>query len=241
MTFNPAAAQSILQILEQIQIPDKDLAIDFGSQRYTAQKVFEAKDTRDFYLKNGFKNYFALDVNNDINTKKCDLNEIIPSDRLMLCDNGQLDGVGEMNNSTSLVTNIGTGEHIFDQCSVFTNMHNLCKVGGVMFFHLPFTPWLNHGFYNFNPILFPALAYANKYNMLMLHIGDREGRITHIPYDELIKEKGQVMLEQMAKNATMPLFVYCAFQKKIDAPFKKPFQGKYKDDIKDEKIAEKYL
>lgn len=224
MTFNPAAAQSILQILEQVELPDRDMAVDFGSQRYTAQRIFDAKDTRDFYLKNGFKGYISYDVNDDPNNLPWDLNE--PLQAYM---------------QVSLITNIGTGEHIFDQCSVFTNMHNLCKIGGVMFFHLPFTPWLNHGFYNFNPILFPALAYANKYNMLMLHIGDREGRITHMPYDELIKEKGQVMLEQVAKNASMPLFVYCAFQKKIDAPFKKPFQGKYKADIKDEQIAERYL
>lgn len=224
MTFNPAAAQSILQILEQIELPDRDLAIDFGSQRYTAQRVFEANSTRDFYIRNNFKNYITYDVNDAEFNIIYDINEV-------MVDPPQ----------ASLVTNIGTGEHIFDQCSVFTNMHNLCKVGGVMFFHLPFTPWLNHGFYNFNPILFPALAYANKYNMLMLHIGDREGRITHLPYDEMIKEKGQVMLEQVAKGAHMPLFVYCAFQKKVDAPFKKPFQGKYKADIKDEKIAEKYL
>ncbi len=228
VTFNPAAAQSILQILEQVELPDQDLAIDFGSQRYTAQRIFDANTIVEFYRLNGFKSYCSLDVNDAPLNIKCDLNEMV-SPYLVY------------NKQASLITNIGTGEHIFDQCSVFTNMHNLCKVGGVMFFHLPFTPWLNHGFYNFNPILFPALAYANKYNMLMLNIGDREGRITHIPYDELVKEKGQVMLEQAAKGATMPLFVYCAFQKKFDQSFKKPFQGKYKADIKDENIVKRYL
>lgn len=223
MTFNPASAQSILQILEQVELPDRDLAIDFGSQRYTAQRVFEANSTRDFYIRNNFKNYITYDVNDAEFNIIYDINEV-------MVDPPQ----------ASLVTNIGTGEHIFDQCSVFTNMHNLCKVGGVMFFHLPFTPWLNHGFYNFNPILFPALAYANKYNMLMLHIGDREGRITHLPYDELVKEKGQNMLERAAKEASMPLFIYCAFQKRVDAPFKKPFQGKYKADIKDDAILQRY-
>lgn len=223
MTFNPAAAQSILSLLEQVQLPDKNLIIDFGSQRYTAHRVFEADSTRDFYIKNGFKDYHSFDVNDDAGNIKFDLNELYA---------GLL--------KASLVTNIGTGEHIFDQCSVFTNMHNLCKVGGVMFFHLPFTPWLNHGFYNFNPILFPALAYANKYDTLMLQIGDREGRITHLPYEELIKEKGQHLLEKLAKESAMPLFVYCAFLKKFDEPFKKPFQGKYKADIKDAEILQRY-
>lgn len=224
MTFNPASAQSILQILEHAQLPDRDLAIDLGSQRYTAQRIFAANSVRDFYIANGFKDYLSFDVNNAEYNIKCDLNE----------------PVGERE-SASLVTNIGTGEHIFDQCSVFTNMHNLCKVGGVMFFHLPFTPWLNHGFYNYNPILFPALEYANKYNMIMLQIGDREGNLEQIKYEDLIEEKKQQILEKHAREAKMPLFVYCAFKKLHDTPFRKPFQGKYRQDIKDETILQRYL
>ena len=223
MTFNPAAAQSVLQILEHAQLPDRDLVIDFGSQRYTAQRIYQTQCTRDFYIGNGFKEYMALDVNDAVDTVKTDLNEIL-----------------KISKAASLVTNIGTGEHIFDQCSVFTNMHNLCKIGGVMFFHLPFTPWLNHGFYNYNPILFPALAHANNYGLMMLEIGDREGNIEKISYEEMVKEKGQYQLEDVARKAKMPLFVYCAFKKLHDAPFRKPFQGKYKADIKDDQIAQRY-
>lgn len=223
MTFNPASAQAILQILDHAQLPDRDLVIDFGSQRYTSQRVFDADSTRDFYIKNGFKEYLALDVNNDVYTVKTDLNEI-----------------SDITRQASLVNNIGTGEHIFDQCSVFTNMHNLCRVGGVMFFHLPFTPWLNHGFYNFNPILFPAIAYANGYDLLFIDIGDREGVLLNLPYEEIMKEKGQNVLEEAARKAPKPLFVRCAFKKKIDQPFKKPFQGKYRKDIADEQILQRY-
>lgn len=223
MTFNPASTQSILQILEHAQLPDRDLVIDFGSQRYTAQHIFQAESTQDFYTKNGFKAYVALDVNDALYTFKVDLNDPVKLDK-----------------QASLVTNIGTGEHIFDQCAVFTNMHNLCKVGGVMFFHLPFTPWLNHGFYNFNPILFPALEYANKYEMMMLNIGDREGVLLDIPYAEMVKEHGQQMLEKMAREAPKPLFVYCALKKKLNEPFKKPFQGKYRKDIADGQILQRY-
>lgn len=224
MTFNPASARSILQILEHAQLPDRDLAIDFGSQRYTSQTVYPVDSVREFYLRNGFKEYISYDVNDAEFNVKYDLNEVIPSPR-----------------QASLITNIGTGEHIFDQCSVFTNMHNLCKVGGVMFFHLPFTPWLNHGFYNYNPILFPALAYANKYDMLMFNIGDREGKTLIISEAELIEEKKQKVLEKVVSEATKPLFVYCAFKKLHDAPFRKPFQGKYRQDIKDDQILQRYL
>lgn len=223
VTFNPASARSILQILEHAQLPDKDLAIDLGSQRYTSQTIYPVDSVREFYIRNGFKEYLSYDVNDAEFNVRRDLNEVMQSPR-----------------QASLVTNIGTGEHIFDQCSVFTNMHNLCKVGGVMFFHLPFTPWLNHGFYNYNPILFPALAYANKYDVLMLSIGDREGNMLDLPFQEIIKEKGQHLLEAEAKKAPKPLFVFCTFKKMIDAPFKKPFQGKYKQDIKDDVILQRY-
>lgn len=223
MTFNPASAISILEILEHAQLPDRDLVIDFGSQRYTSQRVFDAESTRDFYIKNGFGEYKSYDVNDAVHNVKWDLN-----------------GLMSLQPTASLVTNIGTGEHIFDQCAVFENMHNLCKVGGVMFFHLPFTPWLNHGFYNYNPILFPALAYSNKYTMLMLKIGDREGKCVEISYEELVKEKGQHILEKAAKEAEKPLFIYCAFKKTLEAPFKKPFQGKYVGDIADDTILQRY-
>jgi hypothetical protein len=223
MTFNPAACLSILKILENVQLPDRDLAIDFGSQRYTAAHIFPANSTRDFYLNNGFKDYMSLDVNDDDHNIKCDLNEIIDRE------------------PASLVTNIGTGEHIFDQNAVFTNMHNLCKVGGVMFCHLPFTPWLNHGLFNYNPILFEALADVNKYQLLQLDVGDREGNMLNLPYDEIVKDPGQHKLEQAAKLAPKPLFVFATFLKVHNEPFRKPFQKRYKKDIKSDAIKERYV
>lgn len=223
MTFNPASCLSILKILENVQLPDRDLAIDFGSQRYTSAHIFPAESTRDFYIRNGFKEYIALDVNDTQYTKKTDLNEIV-----------------DVAMQASLVTNIGTGEHIFDQNAVFTNMHNLCKVDGVMFCHLPFTPWLNHGLFNYNPILFEALADANRYQLLQLDVGDREGVLLNLPFEEIVKDPGQHKLEQAAKLAPKPLFVYATFIKKHDAPFKKPFQKRYKKDIADDAMKERY-
>jgi hypothetical protein len=39
-----------------------------------------------------------------------------------------------------------------------------------MLFNLPFYNWLNHGFYNFNPILFVDLAAVNRYEMVRLSL-----------------------------------------------------------------------
>ena len=79
-----------------------------------------------------------------------------------------------------LVTNNGTGEHVFDQKIVFENMHNLTKVGGIMLNILPFSLSINHGFFNFQPVLFRDLAYANDYNWCFLWIGDCLGNFKRI-------------------------------------------------------------
>src|SRR3546814_7323570 len=72
-----------------------------------------------------------------------------------------------------LVTNNGTGEHIFNQDAVFENVHDLAKVGGAMLHILPMSPWVNHGFYNYNPILFRDIAAANRYEWLFMWVSDR--------------------------------------------------------------------
>jgi hypothetical protein len=74
-----------------------------------------------------------------------------------------------------LVTNNGTGEHIFDQCSVFKNMHELTKQGGVMIHCLPCNNYINHGFFSFSPLLFMDLAAINNYDILKITVGSSKG------------------------------------------------------------------
>ena len=93
-----------------------------------------------------------------------------------------------------LVTNLGTGEHVFDQRRVFENVHNLTKPGGVMLYMLPFVNWLNHGFYNFHPVLFADLAAANGYGIL-------EIALTAMPRDLVRAEPAQAAA---STRATLP-------------------------------------
>lgn len=115
-----------------------------------------------FYKALGFTEYTAIDVNSERNSIPMDLNM-------------NLQEKYNFYNQYSLVTNNGTGEHIFDQAEVFRNMHNLTKVGGIMINLLPMTTWINHGFYNFNPVLFRDIAYANNYQWCFLWLGNNEG------------------------------------------------------------------
>lgn len=221
MTFNPASAKSILGLLDKL--PDRELVVELGSQRYTSGHVFKAESTPDFYLKNGFGRYLALDVNDTEYTRKTDLNEPV-----------------DLGTQAALVTNIGTSEHCFDQGQIFETVHNLTKINGIMFHHLPFAPWPNHGFYNYNPNLFEMLAVANGYDILMLEIGDREGEIVPLTREQITCERGQKELEKLAVS-TPRRFVYAAFRKLKDESFKKPFQKRYMPDIKSDEILQRYV
>jgi SAM-dependent methyltransferase len=122
--------------------------------------------TEDFYRALGFRDYLAIDVNTKYGSVVMDLNRDLA---------GELD----FRQTFDLVTNLGTGEHVFDQRRVLENVHNLTAPGGVMVHVMPFVNWLNHGFYNFHPVLYTDLASANGYRIHELWLGN--GRGFHLP------------------------------------------------------------
>jgi hypothetical protein len=81
----------------------------------------------------GFASYTAIDVNSRHGSLVMDLN------------NNLVEEYG-FKRQFNLVTNNGTGEHIFDQGAVFRNAHELTKPGGFMIHCLPYNNYINHGF-----------------------------------------------------------------------------------------------
>jgi hypothetical protein len=230
MTFNPAAAITIDSISKHMGNPlaNNFSVIELGNQRFTAQRLFNADSTKAFYENRGFK-YHAIDVNTERDSIIMDLNYDIEEKY----------GYKEQ---FDLVTNIGTTEHIFNQFTCFKNVHNLCKVGGVMYHQLPFTPWINHGFFNYNPIFFNALAYANGYEIELFILCDREGmRIADIAEEELFKEKNPVVLENYLKQFGRNTFINVILKKTSDKEFQMPFQGKYLKDIEAQELKNEYI
>ena len=201
--FNPLCGHAVLRIRQAL--PDKPTVIEFGSQTLG----FKIKDWPDvatvpgFYRQLGFEKYDAIDLDGN-GTIKADLNGLVFQTHKEKYD---------------LVTNNGTGEHIFDAAGIFVNAHEFCKVGGVMLHVLPWINWRNHGFYNFNPILFSDMAKANGYEILMIYAGDRDGNIIYqdVPGDEIKKPD--------ATDKNIALVV--ALRKTKDDQFKAPMQGKY--------------
>ena len=97
------------------------------------------------------------------------------------------------------MVNNGTGEHVFNQHNLFENMHNLTKENGLILNILPFIDWINHGFYNYNPLLFADLAASNNYEVINMSIANRDGNELSINnknqygiYYEQIKPKGSI-------------------------------------------------
>jgi SAM-dependent methyltransferase len=115
------------------------------------------------YLKAiGYGSYASIDVNDKFGALQMDLNENLAARY----------GFKE---TFDVVTNNGTGEHVFDQASVFRNMHELAKDGGIFVHALPFHNYTNHGFYCFQPGLFHDVAMANGYDMLRLSVATAIG------------------------------------------------------------------
>jgi len=183
----------------------------------------------------GFSDYLAIDINTELRSIAMDLNFILKE---------------KYNYTTQFdyVTNNGTGEHIFDQRTVFENMHNLCKVGGTMINVLPFAPWFNHCFYSFHPGLFRDIAAANGYKWKFMWLAQNTGKYIDCPTDidswtHYEQKKPRKPLSQLEKaydelhdrdGASQNVSIVTAYTKTKDTPFQIPFQGRYVNDIVDE-------
>lgn len=67
-----------------------------------------------------------------------------------------------------LVTDFGTGEHVFNQYQVWKTVHDLTMLGGYIVFDRPTQGYGEHCFYNTNECLIRDLAAANNYEILAL-------------------------------------------------------------------------
>jgi hypothetical protein len=226
--FNPVAARAVMKVNEVSGQLDR--VLEFGNQRLDKSLHKPGVETtKDWYISQGFTEYLAIDVNEKMDAVIGDLNYEIHLGRRF-----------------DLVTDNGTGEHLFNQAAVFENQHRMTEVGGVMLKIMPFTPWPNHGFYNYNPILFRDVVAANSYRWLFMWIVDRTHTPKDIPTDPdswAFMEKRQAkLIDYIApKNWTTDLYLVGAWQKTSAAPFEFPLQGKYKKDVTDDALHSRYV
>jgi len=66
-----------------------------------------------------------------------------------------------------LVVNTGTTEHVANQAQAFRIIHDLTRIGGVMFHEVPAGSW-NHGLINYTPKFFLLLHKLNDYEQVYM-------------------------------------------------------------------------
>jgi hypothetical protein len=129
-----------------------------------------------------------------------------------------------------LVTNHGTSEHILNQYNVFKMMHDFAKPGGVLIHAVPFTVHLEHGFFNYQPNFFEALARYNSYETLGLWVGPDWQLASYIPWDP-------ILLDYLAFNSKTTHLLVAAHRKMYNKPFCVPFQEIYENMIPDKALS----
>lgn len=226
---NPLAAKAVIRIKRMH--PAIKSVCEFGNQRLDRTLQDTGIDTtKHWYASKEILDYTALDVNEKMGAVITDLNYEV-----------DVDGLGQFD----LVTNNGTGEHLFNQAMVFKNAHDLCKVGRIMLHIMPFTPWFNHGFFNYNPILFRDIAAANKYGWLFFWITDRVRDPVDLPTEyrgwPFIEKRPHKLLMYVTKGQwNTDIYLVVAWQKMSLNEFKLPLQGKYLKDVDDDGLEKTY-
>lgn len=148
------------RVIERARTAGQDVA---GLEAIDALDMHARRDrAREYYRCLGAASYTAIDINDTYGSLVMDLNQ-------------DLGRAYQFTSQFELVTNSGTGEHVFDQGAIFRNMHALTRPGGLMVHVMPFVYYVNHGFYSYHPNLYHALAVANGYRLMGLGIATRSG------------------------------------------------------------------
>jgi hypothetical protein len=171
-----------------------------------------AYTSRNLFLDFGFKKYDDVDFTDDEGvTIVHDMNKPLP---LKLQD-ADYDFVFEC----------GTMEHIFDIRQVFSNIINLCAIGGSVFHCSPLT-WINHGFYNFSLTLFYDVYRNNGFEDFKFWIV-KFPRNWNAGGETVIYDMDFTPVQIMNNFPNDFLLVAFTARKKYDLPFKVPIQAAY--------------
>jgi len=118
------------------------------------QTIRKGKRTRvsakDFYESRGAV-HTSIDINGLLGSVSLDLDKPLPQ---------------KYTNRFDIVTNYGTIEHVNNQHQVFKNMHDMCKVGGIMIHIFPLVgTWIPHGRYYYSADFVSRLAIGAGYEV----------------------------------------------------------------------------
>jgi SAM-dependent methyltransferase len=188
--------------------PAQDMLDRFANWKGSAKELYTAL---------GF-DFHCIDVDPQFDSIRLDLN----------FDECPPEHVGKYD----FVTNHGTSEHLLNQQNFFKVVHDLTKPGGLMLHAVPFTAHIEHGFFNYQPNFFEALARYNSYKLLGVWVGPGWQQASLVPWEADI-------LDYMVINSKTTHLLVALSQKMYDTPFSVPFQGVYEPMTPDE-VMQRY-
>jgi SAM-dependent methyltransferase len=126
--------------LKMCELGNQSLAVK-GIRQRVAKEYFEARGVK----------HVSIDLNGEDGALKLDLCKPITGHK----------------NKYDIVTNCGTIEHVDNQYEGFKNIHNLCRVGGLMVHALPVNYyWNGHGLFQYYKEFFDKIAPLCSYDIL---------------------------------------------------------------------------
>ncbi|EME70545.1 hypothetical protein H261_07943 [Paramagnetospirillum caucaseum] len=180
MGISPFIAEGLAQLAADGHFKDSRSLLEFGPQTVVAMKdhtyyfdlarrvggpqaaqdfagvahdgkAFRPDAQKALYRLFGIEEYASVDLLDPTATYNHNLNDPLVLDR-------QFD----------IVTDFGTGEHVFNIGQNFVNAHNALKVGGLWLAQWPTLGGYHHGFYNIHNIWYRSLAKFSGYELVML-------------------------------------------------------------------------
>lgn len=169
----------------------------------------DKRSTKHLYSAIGFNKYVSIDLYEDAKDNiKFDLNYDF--------DKRELFG------SFDFIYNGGTSEHIFNQLSVFRNIHRFCRNGGLMLHMVPMQGHYNHGFYNYNPMFFYGLAKYNGYSIEGMWI--YEHTTNQMLFYNISSVRVLLDILKIVRNSVQGLLLYVLLKKQRTDDFVIPQQ-----------------
>lgn len=168
--------------------------------------------------------YESVDIVDGLKTTILDLNRDAPPSKWV--------------NHFDMVINCGTLEHVIHQYNAISFIHSVIKTGGVWFEQPPSVGFLNHGYFNYNPLFYLDVGKANGYELLQgwyslagaYPVTDIRFPVVSVDRLNESKERSKALKRPFSDDPTRPeemALSYnfnCLMRKKVHAPLRLPLE-----------------